>query len=213
MFDTNGTPGNLADDFVVNALCPGRTVRFVPDAGRVLQDPTLYFYAVLPGLQVQCTSFTTNSSLFTYTPTAADIAAGQVTVTELANGSTLTPPVPGTFFARTLPVYATPTPAFTLAPCPTGQALVTLTAPTPYDTYQVLVNNVATATVDARRGAGVVSAPAGASITVVGGYLLAPCTGSASQTLAALAPGRAPTPAAPHAAGTHSGRCRAAGFS
>ena len=187
VLDTNGTPGNPADDFVVNALCPGRTVRFRPDPSRALQDPLLYLYAVLPGLQVQCTSngFTTNSSIFTYTPTAADIAAGQVTVTELANASTQVPP--RTFYKRTIPVYATPAPAFTLAPCPNGQALITLTAPTPYDTYQVLVNNVAAGTVTTGTGQ-VVTAPAGASITVVGGYQQAPCTGSATQTLAALAP-------------------------
>ena len=180
-----------ASNNVVEALCQGSTIRIVPDPSRPLQDPAKYYYIVRPGTQVDCNPVVP-STTFTYTVTAADVAAGQVTISELADASG--PPLflGSTLFFRRLPVYGNAAPTFTLAPCPNGQALVTLTAPTPYDTYDLQADSGPV--VRLTPGAGqVVPAPAGSTISVTGHYTLnTRCTGTGRQTLPALAPAGPP---------------------
>ncbi|HEX8327611.1 MAG TPA: gliding motility-associated C-terminal domain-containing protein [Hymenobacter sp.] len=167
----------------VDAFCVGRPVRFEPCAGRNI-PPTLLRYGVLPGVG---TTFSPsceppNPSTYVYTP-AATVAAN-VTVSELAND-----PVAGTatYYIRTFRVYDTPAPTFTVAPCPSGSALVTVTDAV-YDSYTVQVGTGAPQAI-ARNQATVVSAAGGSTVTVTGRYAAnGVCTGSATQTLAALAP-------------------------
>ena len=161
----------------VDALCVGRAVRFEQCPGRNIPN-NLLFYGLLPGAGTTFASAgcsPPNQYPFVFTPRLSDV--GTVTVSELANVGAL-----GTYYIRTFQVYATPPPTFTVVPCPGGSALVTITDPTPYDSYTVtgrtqpLVRNQPT----------VVVLPAGATAITVTGHYAANglCEGSASQPIA-----------------------------
>ena len=148
-----------------------------------------------------------NAAPYIYTPTAADV--GMVTVSELANETTNG----ATYNIRNFPVYGTPPPAFTIAPCPTGNVQVTLTDAT-YDSYTVQVG--ATTLPITRNVPLTVPVTAGATTVVVTGHYAAlnSCTGSATQNIFCHCPaGSGPFPNADLAAQRHRfvGRWRAAG--
>ncbi|GAB3848053.1 hypothetical protein GCM10028822_10330 [Hymenobacter terrigena] len=152
----------------VDAFCVGQPVRFIhrdPNA-----DPLVLSYGVLPGVGTTYINstprcFPPNYAPYTYTPQVTDV--GMVTVSELNN-------VKGgeRYYTRVFRVYDTPPPAFTVAPCPTSQALVTVTDAT-YDTYTYTFQTPAGTTASAQisRGPGLISVPAGATaITLTGHY-------------------------------------------
>lgn len=158
--DANGT--------VVESFCVGQPVRFVhrdPNA-----DPKVLSYGVLRGVGVTFSNstprcFPPNYLPYSYTPTLADV--GMVTVSELNN--VIGNPI---YYFRVYRVNDTPPPAFTVAPCPTGQALVTITDAT-YDAYNYTFQTPSGTTGSAQisRGPGVISVPTGAtSITLTGHY-------------------------------------------
>ncbi|WP_158010234.1 T9SS type B sorting domain-containing protein [Hymenobacter glacialis] len=181
---------DVATNQPVDAFCVGRPVRFVQCAGRSTPS-SLLFYGVLPG--TGNTFFPScippNRFDYQYTPTRAEV--GSVTVSELANavagGS-----APSTYYVRTFRVYDNAPPAFTVAPCPSNSALVTVTDAV-YDSYTVRVG-AGPAQPIARNRPTVVSVPAGATaVTVTGLYLGTDiCTGEATQTIAPLLPPQVP---------------------
>ena len=158
--DSNGSP--------VTAFCVGQPVQFKhtdPTA-----DTRVLSYGVLPGAGTTFTAssprcFPPNYLPYSYTPALADV--GTVTVSELNN--VVGNPI---YYFRVYRVYDTPPPAFTVAPCPTGQALVTITDAA-YDTYSYTFQTPTGTTGSAQisRGPGLISVPAGAtSITLTGKY-------------------------------------------
>ena len=171
---------------VLNEFCVGRRIRFRPCASR---DPIIFnntiYYGVLPGVGTTFQNTTpvpcrpTNVYPYVYTPTLAEV--GMVTVSELSNENGVR------YYIRSFRVYDSTPPAFTIAPCPTGSALVTVTD-TKFDTYvavagstsQPITPNVPTP----------VTVPAGVtSISVVGRYNIASvCEGTAApQAIPAIA--------------------------
>ena len=167
----------------VTALCVGKRVKFQPCTTR---DPRIYnnniYYGVLPGVG---TTFINSTPLactpnrvypYAYTPTLAEV--GMVTVSELSNEA-------GTskYYIRTFRVYDTTPPPFTIAPCPTGSALVTVTD-TKFDSYQVQAGSGASQVIT-RNQPTVLAVPAGAStITVTGRYTIPEaCEGVNTQTI------------------------------
>ncbi|MFC7668526.1 hypothetical protein ACFQT0_14940 [Hymenobacter humi] len=182
----------MATGQAVEAFCVGRRVRFEQCAGRNI--PTaLLFYGVLQG---SGTTFLPSCSPpnpfnYEYTPTKADL--GTVTVSELANAVAGGTGAPSTYYVRTFRVYDTAPPAFTVAPCPSSSALVTVTDAA-YDSYTVQVGTGAPQAI-VRNQPTVVAVPNGAtSVTVRGQYAATGlCEGSATQTIAPLAPAQVPT--------------------
>ena len=174
----------------VTAFCVGQPVHFEACPGRNVQASPPVYYGVLRGNNVTYTPGCQppNVAPYTFTPTAADV--GTVTVSELAtegpngtngNGGN------STYNIRTFEVKATPPPAFTVAPCPAGNVLVTLTD-TNYDSYELQVGPT---TQTITRSAPEIVPVLGGAITVVvtGRYAaLSTCTGSASQTITNIAP-------------------------
>ena len=177
----------LIDDngLSVNALCVGKRVRFQPCASR---NPDIYRniirYGVLPGVgstflnstPLACTPDRIYPAF--YTPTLADV--GMVTVSELANDNG------SKYYIRTFRVYDATPPPFTIAPCPTGAALVTVTD-TKFDSYLVQAGGNTQAI--ARNQPTVLAVPAGTTvITVTGRYAIPEaCEGSNTQTIRAAA--------------------------
>ena len=177
--DNNGSP--------VNALCVGQHYAFHPCASR---DPRIYnnkiYYGVLPGVG---TTFINSIPLactpnhlygYVYTPTLTDV--GMVTVSELSNEAGVSK-----YYVRVFRVYDTTPPPFTIAPCPTGSALVTVTD-TKFDSYQVQAGP-GPSQVITRNQPTVLVVPAGAStITVTGRYAIPEaCEGINTQTIRAAA--------------------------
>ncbi|GAB3578369.1 T9SS type B sorting domain-containing protein [Hymenobacter daeguensis] len=170
----------------VQSFCVGQPVHFVPCASRALDATQAVYYGVLPGSgttynQTGQNCQPPNTAPYTYTPTAAEV--GMVTVSEL---STEPPPYGSRYNIRTFRVYGTPSPTFTIAPCPTGNVSVTVTDAT-YDSYTV---QVGAATLPITRNVALtVPAPTGSTtVTVTGHYTaLGTCTGSASQTITNIA--------------------------
>ena len=150
----------------LTAFCVGQAVYFEQRLGRNIPT-TLLSYGVLPGVGTtyinaspRCTP--PHPYPYTYTPTQADI--GDVTVSELANFGSIP-----TYYTRTYRVYGTPPPTFTVVPCPSGLAQVTVTDAT-YDTYTVRVGSGATQAIG-RSQPTVLPVPAGATtITLTGQY-------------------------------------------
>ncbi|GAC1377522.1 MAG: hypothetical protein NVSMB30_24570 [Hymenobacter sp.] len=178
---------DVATGLPVEAFCVGRGVRFEQCAGRNV-PPTLLFYGVLAGagttFQPSCNP--PHPLPYVYTPTPAEV--GLVTVSELSNVTGN-----GTYYIRTFRVYDNPPPAFTVAPCPSGFALITVTDTAPYDSYTVQIGTGAAQPIG-RNQATVVPVPAGAtSVTVAGHYLAnSGCAGTTTQALAPLAPAQVP---------------------
>ena len=171
----------------VNALCVGKQVNFEPCTSR---DARIYnniiYYGVLPGVG---TTFSSSTPLactpnrvypYAYTPTLADV--GMVTVSELSNEAGVSK-----YYIRTFRVYDTSPPPFTIAPCPTGAALVTVTD-TKFDTYSVQAGS-GPSQVITRNQPTVVAIPTGATaITVTGRYAIPEaCEGISTQTIRAAA--------------------------
>ena len=166
----------------MNALCVGKRVRFQPCNTR---NPDIYKndirYGVLPGVGTTFINSTplscTPNQIYPafYTPTLADV--GMVTVSELANdrGSK--------YYIRTLRVYDTTPPPFTIAPCPTGSALVTVTD-AKFDSYLVQAGTGPAQPIT-RNQPTVLAVPAGSStITVTGRYAIPEaCEGRSTQTI------------------------------
>ena len=178
----------LIDDngLSVNALCVGKRVKFQPCASR---NSSIYNnlirYGVLPGAGTTFTNSTplpcTPDRIYPafYTPTLADV--GMVTVSELANDNG------SKYYIRTFRVYDTTPPPFTIAPCPAGAVLVTVTD-AKFDSYQVQVGSGTTQAI-ARNQPTVLNVPAGATtITVTGRYTIPEaCEGVNNQPIRAAA--------------------------
>ncbi|WP_152560113.1 gliding motility-associated C-terminal domain-containing protein [Hymenobacter sp. IS2118] len=182
---------DVATNQPVGAFCVGRRVRFEQCAGRNV-PAALLFYGVLPG---SGTTFLPscsppNPATFQYTPTRAEV--GLVTVSELANAAGGGGGQASTYFIRTFRVYDPAPPAFTVAPCPSNSALVTVTDAA-YDSYTVRVGNGPASTI-LRNKATVVAVPAGATtVTVTGRYAATGvCTGAATQPITPLLPAQTP---------------------
>ena len=180
---------DVATSQPVDALCVGRPVRFDLCPGR--NAAFTYFYGVLPGAGTtflpSCSP--PNAQPYVYTPTRAEV--GFVTVSELANAP-VGSPVPSTYYVRTFRVYDPAPPAFTVAPCPSGFALVTVTDAA-YDSYTVQAGT-GPAQAILRNQATVVAVPTGAaSVTVTGRFAATGvCSGAATQAIAPLLPPQVP---------------------
>ena len=179
---------DVATGLAVEAFCVGRSVRFEQCPGRNI--PTnLLFYGVLPGVGTTYSAAgcrPPNQFPYVYTPTVSNV--GPVTVSELANFGSIP-----TYYIRTFQVYATPPPAFSVAPCPTGAALVTVTDTSPYDSYTVQAGTGPALPIGRNRPT-VVPVPAGTTtITVTGRYAASGlCEGPATQAIAPLPPPQVP---------------------
>ncbi|MBH8571256.1 gliding motility-associated C-terminal domain-containing protein [Microvirga sp. STS02] len=155
-----------ANGMEITSFCVGQPVHFVhtrPTTGvlsyGVLRGTGVTFFSSTP----RC--FPPNYLPYTYTPTLAEV--GPVTVSELNN--VIGNPI---YYYRVYNVYDTPPPAFTVAPCPANQALVTITD-TGYDTYTYTFQTPTGSTGSASigRGPGVIPVPVGAtSITLTGHF-------------------------------------------
>jgi gliding motility-associated-like protein len=120
-----------------------------------------------------------------YTPTAADAVVGAVTVSALFNINGTNP-----YYIRVFRVYDSTPPPFTIAPCPSGAALVTVTD-TKFDTYTVQVGPAGSGFLPINRNQPtVLPVPAGViTITVVGHYnATGVCEGTNTQTIRTVAP-------------------------
>lgn len=175
----------------VQTFCVGQPVHFVPCSFRVLDPAQAVYYGVLPGVgttynQTGQGCLPPNRAPYIYTPTAAEV--GMVTVSEL---STEPQPYGARYNIRSFRVYGTPPPAFSIAPCPTGNVQVTVTDAT-YDSYTVQVG--ATTLPIPRNVPLSVPAPAGSTTVVVTGHYtaLGTCTGTASQTITPVAAPQVP---------------------
>ena len=167
----------------VDAFCVGREVRFEQRQGRNIPISQLY-YTVLPGVGTTIPNCTAPSQNYTYLPTQANV--GMVTVSENSNvlGN-------GTYYIRTYQVFATPAPTFTVAPCPNGSVLVTLTDTNPYDSYRVTVGSTTQAI--ARNQPVSIATNGATAVTITGDYSLnGVCDGIATQPIPALAPAQKP---------------------
>ena len=167
----------------VTALCVGKRVKFQPCTSR---DARIYnnniYYGVLPGVG---TTFLNSTPLsctpnriypYVYTPTLAEV--GMVTVSELSNEAGVSK-----YYIRTFRVYDTTPPPFSVAPCPTGSALVTVTD-TKFDSYLVQVGNGPSQQI-IRNQPQTLAVPAGIStITVTGRYAIPEaCEGTSTQPI------------------------------
>ncbi|ALW85947.1 hypothetical protein AUC43_13080 [Hymenobacter sedentarius] len=185
------TAVDVATGQEVQAFCVGRSVRFEQCAGRNIPN-SLLFYGVKPGVGStflpSCSP--PNPLPYVYTPTKAEV--GQVTVSELANAQSGGVGAPSTYYIRTFRVYDTVAPAFSVAPCPSSSALVTVTD-AKYDSYTVQAG-AGPAQPILRNKPTVVSLAAGAtSITVTGAYTaVGACGGASTQTVVPLPPAPAP---------------------
>ncbi|OGX87726.1 hypothetical protein BEN47_00790 [Hymenobacter lapidarius] len=181
---------DVATNQPVNAFCVGQSVRFEQCPGRNI-PPSLLFYGVLPGSGTTFfpSCIPPNPFTYQYTPTRAEV--GEVTVSELANAVGVGS-APSTYYVRTFRVYDNAPPAFTVVPCPSNSALVTVTDAV-YDSYTVRVGSGLAQPI-ARNQPTVVSVPAGATaVTVMGQYSgTGVCTGEATQTIAPLLPPQVP---------------------
>lgn len=164
----------------ITAFCVGRGVRFAPCASRNILPSQVSYSVVRGAISTSPISCPTNPQPYLYTPTRADV--GMVTVVELTNNGAGV----GVVYTRIYRVYDTPPPTFTVAPCPNGFALVTVTDAT-YDSYT-------TGAVPLTRNVGTnVAAVPGQNITVTGHYAAAGlCDISASQLVPTLAPPQVP---------------------
>ena len=172
--DTTAFDAYDASGQIVQAFCVGRPVSIVHRNRSA--DPKFLSYGVIKGIgttflnaPIRCSPPTfllaPNYLPFVYTPPAIDI--GKVTVSELNNGAAI--PL---YYIRVYRVYDIPPPAFTVAPCPTNQALVTITDAA-YDTYTYTIQtgSGSTASAPISRGPGLIPVPAGATaITLTGHY-------------------------------------------
>ena len=181
---------DVATGLTVEAFCVGRGVRFEPCPSRTIDLSTGVYYGVLPGvgstyLNAVPACRPPNQSPYTFVPQPANV--GMVTVSELANENG----VPK-YYIRTYQVYASPPPAFTVAPCPGGSALVTVTDAV-YDSYSVQAGAGPPQAILPNR-ATVVPLPAGATaLTVTGRYAAQGlCEGAATQAIAPLSPAQVP---------------------
>lgn len=181
--------------FPVSALCVGRRVRFEPCPGLGVSTTSPAAWGVLPGVNA---TFVTSPRgtcnppdlvspglAYFYTPTVADATAGSVTVSALFNIGGTNP-----YYIRVFPVKDSTPPPFTIAPCPGGAALVTVTD-TKFDTYTVQVGPAGSGFQPITRNQPtVLPVPAVATtITVVGQYAATGvCEGSSTQTIRAVAP-------------------------
>ncbi|MGI4883383.1 MAG: gliding motility-associated C-terminal domain-containing protein [Janthinobacterium lividum] len=192
--DCNGVPFAVVDAATgqeVQALCVGRPVRFVPCASRAV-SPDLTYYTALPGTDVYPPSClispTGASTVYRYTPTAP----GPVTVSENANTTLANGGVIGTFYTRVLTAYATVPPPFSIAPCPAGVALVTVTDAV-YDRYTVRAGSGPEVPVVRRNLPQVVALAGATTVTVTGYYnLVGPCTGTNTQAVPTITAAQVP---------------------
>ena len=165
----------------VSTFCVGKPVRFQLCPGRSVPS-TLLYYGVLPGVNVTFPGCSPPNQLpYIYTPTRAEV--GMVTVSELANDITSATGV--TYYTRTYRVYDNVAPAFTVAPCPSNNALVTVTDAT-YDRYEVQAGTATPQRIS--RNQPTVVALAGAMALTVRGYYTASNTCESLPATQAIAP-------------------------
>ena len=168
----------------ITAFCVGRSVRFELSPGRVVNTSIPTFFVVQPGTNVlppNCNFNLPGQPSSLYTPTQA----GPVTVSENSNvgsGSTAKSVV----YFRNFTVFASPPPAFTLAPCANNTALITITD-TNYDSYGLRVAGAGSTEIPLARGQTATVAAGTGSFTLTGRYRQAgTCEGTSTQTLAPL---------------------------
>ena len=172
----------------VDAFCVGRPVRFELCPGRRNIPANALTYGVLPGINATFINanprcYPNNKLPYTYTPQAA----GPVTVSELANDA-----ANDTYYIRNFPVHDTPLPVFTVAPCPGGAALVTVTDAA-YDSYKVQAGTGLMQDITYNQPM-IVSLAGATSVTVTGRYKdTKVCQGTATQPVGTLAPAVKPT--------------------
>lgn len=165
----------------VSVLCVGKRVRFQPCASR---NPIVYGnlirYEVLPGVGTTPPSCTP-TQIYPYSYIPPPSAVGMVTVSELSNENG------AKFYTRTFEVKDTSPPAFTIAPCLVGSALVTVTD-TKFNSYTVQAGSGPSQAISYNQPT-VVAVPAGATtITVTGRYNIPEaCEGVNTQPLRAIA--------------------------
>ena len=171
----------------VEALCVGRAVRFELGCKRTVASNLLYYNA-LPGTGItpaNCDFAPGRLPDNTFTP----IAAGPVTISELANPSVAGGT--GTVFVRNFQVYASPAPVITLIPCLHNEVGLTITT-SGYDQYFAQVDAGALV---GPLGPGTLTLPAapGSSITVIGRYLSnGLCEGRATKIVPTPTPAQTP---------------------
>ena len=168
----------------IAAFCVGRPVRFELAPGRVVNTAIPTFFVVQPGtnaLPPGCNFNLPGQPSNLYTPTQA----GPFTVAENSNvGSGIT--AKSVVYFRNFTVFASPPPAFTLAPCANNTALITITD-TNYDSYGLRVAGAGTTEIPLSRGQTATVAAGTGSFMLIGRYRQAgPCEGSSTQTLAPL---------------------------
>lgn len=196
IYDASAPGGRGAE---VQSFCVGQTVTFASCPSRNI---TQLRYGVLQGTNTTFPGCNVPANPvppapFLYTPTRADV--GIVTVSELANANASGTIVGGVYLIRTFRVYDNPAPTFTVAPCPSNFALVTIQATNPYDSYTYTVQSGAGSTAPQPIGRSIptsVPLPAGAtSITVTGTYNIPDvCAGiSPPQTITPLPSPQTPT--------------------
>ncbi|MFD2717328.1 gliding motility-associated C-terminal domain-containing protein [Hymenobacter monticola] len=190
----------------VTSFCVGRSVQFRLDGGRNIANPNNFvYYGVKPGTGAAadwpaCTPNPSNSNpaapnyaTYVYTPTRADV--GLVTVSELATAdNTILPPRGATYYIHTYQVFDNVAPTFTVAPCPSNNALVTITDIT-YNSYTVQAGTGAVQTIAPGQSKVNTVTLNGATSVTVRGFHNAPNTCESlpsTQTIAPLAPPQTP---------------------
>jgi gliding motility-associated-like protein len=191
---------DVSSGLPVTSFCVGQTVRFENCRGRGIGTGYLY-YGVLPGFNNTSTfaadnckpADIANGATFTYTATRADAARRFVTVSELAirDPRAVPPPTSDNYDIRNFRVYDTVAPTFTVAPCPSSKARVTITDTT-YNRYTIQAGSNPVVNVGLGQSkVQTVDVPGATSITVRGYYTATSACESQPSTQA-IAPLPAP---------------------
>lgn len=186
---------DVSSGLSVTSFCVGQTVRFENCPDRGITTNFLY-YGVLPGFNntstfadAGCQPATyANGATFTYTATRADAARRFVTVSELARGDRqATPPRGESYDIRNYRVYDNTPPVFSVAPCPSDKALVTITDTT-YNRYTIQAGSNPIQTIPQGPRKVKTVDVAGATSITVRGYYTDPAACASQPSTQAIAP-------------------------